>query len=336
MTKPPVFREQGRTYHADRCEPLVAAVKRGEVRLDALVRKDYPGMPLRRSDVPGVLSVGCWDAVGNQKWGLDWHRNEGIELTLLETGSMPFAVGGKAHLLKPGSLTITRPWQPHRVGDPHIGPGRLHWLILDVGIRQPHQTWKWPRWFILTREDVRDLTRLLSHNERPVWPATPDVVACFQRITRAVTANRRGSAISMLSAYINELFALVLDLLRKQKAPLDPGLTTSRRTVEMFLKELHDSPEQQAEVWPLERMAQRCGMGTTHFGNLCKRITNMTPVEYLNYCRVETASALLVGAPDRSITDVAFACGFQSSQYFATVFRRLKGVSPREIRERAQ
>jgi AraC family L-rhamnose operon regulatory protein RhaS len=332
MAKSPVFKEQGKTYHADRCKPLTEAVERGDVVMGALVRKDYPGRPLRRSDVPGVLSVGFWDAVGNQKWGLDWHRNEGIELTLLETGAMPFAVDGKEYLLKPGSLTITRPWQPHRVGNPNIGPGRLHWLILDVEIRQPHQTWEWPRWLVLTQEDLRELTRLLSHNERPVWPATPAIIACFQRIARAVRTNERGSAISILSAYINELFVLVLELLRQQKAVLNPGLTTSRRTAEMFLNELRGSAEMQAELWTLEEMARRCRMGITLFGNLCKQITNMTPIEYLNYCRVETACSLLRDAPQRSITDVAFSCGFHSSQYFATVFRRLKGCPPRELR----
>ncbi|MEI6075077.1 MAG: AraC family transcriptional regulator [Verrucomicrobiota bacterium] len=38
------------------------------------------------------------------------------------------------------------------------------------------------------------------------------------------------------------------------------------------------------------------------------------------------------GDSARSVTDVAFACRFQSSQYFATVFRKQFGLSPRAWR----
>jgi AraC family L-rhamnose operon regulatory protein RhaS len=85
----------------------------------------------------------------------------------------------------------------------------------------------------------------------------------------------------------------------------------------MFLNELGGSAEIQAELWTLMEMARRCRMGITLFGNVCKQLTNMTPIEYLNHCRVETACSLLRNARQRSITDVAFSCGFRSSQYFA-------------------
>jgi hypothetical protein len=40
-----------------------------------------------------------------------------------------------------------------------------------------------------------------------------------------VQTDERGSAISILSAYINELFVLLLELLREEKAALNPSLT---------------------------------------------------------------------------------------------------------------
>jgi AraC family L-rhamnose operon regulatory protein RhaS len=58
----------------------------------------------------------------------------------------------------------------------------------------------------------------------------------------------------------------------------------------------------------------------------------MTPIEYLTHCRVEAASRLLLDQPEMNITDVAFSCGFNSSQYFATVFQAHQGCSPSEFR----
>ena len=104
----------------------------------------YPGKRLPEKCLQEVCSVGVWDASKTQNWGLDWHRNEGVEITYLEKGSLGFSVDGWEGQLMPGNLTVTRPWQKHRVGNPEVGASRLHWLILDVGVRQPHFAWQWP------------------------------------------------------------------------------------------------------------------------------------------------------------------------------------------------
>jgi AraC-like DNA-binding protein len=329
---PPFYRTHGKSYEADRCKPLTRAVGEGRVRLEALARKGYPGRALRPPDLPGVLSLGHWDAKGAQNWGLDWHRNEGIELAFLETGGVPFLVNRRKFHLEPGDLTITRPWQPHRVGDPCIGPGRLHWLILDVKVRRPHQKWRWPDWMVLTREDLNRLNTLLRQNEQPVWHGTPEIASCFMRISRAVRCHEKSNAISMLTVLLNELCVLVLEMLQRRRIPLNPDLTSRRRTVELFLEDLRGQKENLAEQWTLSSMAKNCGLGVTHFGNICKQITNMTPIQYLKYHRIQTASELLILEPERSITEIALSLGFGSSQYFATVFRRIKGASPREFR----
>lgn len=53
----------------------------------------------------------------------------------------------------------------------------------------------------------------------------------------------------------------------------------------------------------------------------------MTPNDYLQRLRVHQARQLLAD-PARTITDVAFATGFASSQYFSKVFRKYVGVTP--------
>ena len=180
------YEDHGKKYQADRCQPVLNAVKQGNIELTALARQGYPGQKLLTDELPQLLSLGCWDAVGAQNWGLDWHRNEGLELTFMETGSTPFEVSQNNYTLKTGDLTITRPWQPHRVGNPNIGSGRLHWIILDVGIKRPHQKWQWPHWIVLSPADLKRLTTLLRHNEKHVWHAMPEMNHCFQQIARTI------------------------------------------------------------------------------------------------------------------------------------------------------
>ena len=44
---------------------------------------------------------------------------------------------------------------------------------------------------------------------------------------------------------------------------------------------------------------------------------------------------MLIENPDTTITQIAMACGFGSSQYFATIFKRHLGDSPKIFRRKA-
>ena len=53
----------------------------------------------------------------------------------------------------------------------------------------------------------------------------------------------------------------------------------------------------------------------------------------IQQARFEIARELL-GNPSVSITDIAFAAGYENPQHFSRAFRRLTGVSPRSFRQR--
>ena len=328
-----IYEDHGKKYQADRCKPVLDAIKQGNIELNALARQGYPGQKLLASELPQLLAIGCWDSVGSQNWGLDWHRNEGLELTFMETGSTPFAVTRNNYTLKTGDLTITRPWQPHRVGNPNIGSGRLHWIILDVGIRKPHQKWQWPQWLVLSPADIKRLTTLLRHNEKHVWHATSEMNHCFQQIARTIKEKDSSRRTSHLAVLINQLFITLLDTLEQKNISLKPELTSTRRTVEMFLEDLHSSIDNLSHQWTSESMADQCDIGVTCFCNLCKQITNMTPVQFLNYHRIQAAADMIKKHSNKSITFIAFKCGFTSSQYFATVFKKFKKCSPSDYKK---
>lgn len=323
----PIYREEGKTYHADSCDPLIEAVDQGELELAALARGNYPGEQIPGEILPGLRSVGYWDAKQEQNWGLPWHRNEGIEVSFLETGSMPFSVDDKQLSLSPGDLSITRPWQPHRLGLPNIGIGKLHWIIIDVGVRQPHQEWQWPDWLIVMPDDLAELTGYLRENEQPVWTATDEIQDCFRQIAKTLNGKMNPSR---LAVYANELLLHLLDLFREQMVSRTKSLTDAQRSAELFLDSLKAS---YADEWTLDSMAESCGLGITRFVHYCKQITNQTPQQYLNQLRLEAATQLL--ETDRSIIDIAMDCGFSTSQYFATAFKKQYGKTPREFRKSA-
>jgi AraC-like DNA-binding protein len=184
---------------------------------------------------------------------------------------------------------------------------------------------------VLCERDREELTRVLQHNEHPVWRADSRIEKCFESIAFAVDQSASNLKESLLRLRINELFLEVLSLLRQQNLTLDERLSSRRRSVELFLASLKNQIDQ---PWTLDLMAEQCGLDRSRFTHYCYEITNMSPSEYLNSCRIQRACQILTSDSRVSITDVAIECGFSSSQYFATVFRKHTREAPTHFLKR--
>jgi AraC-like DNA-binding protein len=332
MEKRRTFRTERELFHADTCEPLKRAAAGSGLRLEAISRGGYPGTRLPGGELKELCMAGFWDAPGQQDWGLGWHCNEGIEIGYVSAGRLPFGIGRKSLTVRPGELTITRPWQRHRVGDPNVPACHYSWVILDVGMRRPNQPWQWPKWLLFPKSGLASLTETLRQNEDPVWHGDRRIGDCFSRLDEIVARGVGETNLARTKIVINELVVLLAELLESRNPHLDASLSGSERTVRLFLENLTHRLD---EPWTLDSMAEACGLGRTHFSSYCRKLFNVAPVEFLTRARVEAAGRLLMENPPVSVTEAAFCCGFQSSQYFAKVFRARQGCAPSEFRRRA-
>lgn len=80
-------------------------------------------------------------------------------------------------------------------------------------------------------------------------------------------------------------------------------------------------------------IAAEVGVSTRQLERLFMRYLQSTPKDYLKEMRLLRAQNLLVQT-DLSITEVAIACGFQSTSHFCRVFRGQFGTSPQGQRAR--
>ena len=70
-------------------------------------------------------------------------------------------------------------------------------------------------------------------------------------------------------------------------------------------------------------------------GECCRCFSSMvrkSPMQYLQWYRVTKGQELL-GNSDLSITETAFACGFNDASHFIQYFRRQVGLTPKEYRQ---
>jgi AraC family transcriptional regulator len=80
----------------------------------------------------------------------------------------------------------------------------------------------------------------------------------------------------------------------------------------------------------LRDLAESAGYSASHFSRLFQATFNTTPHQYVLRLRIEYAMTLL-STPGHSILDVAQQSGFQTSQHFSRIFKRLVGLSPGEF-----
>lgn len=147
------------------------------------------------------------------------------------------------------------------------------------------------------------------------------VMRAVQRIVNELD-QRQEHYQPLVLLYYTELWILLRRYLDRNYLPLDsdPAMRTA-------LARIHADF---AEPLAIGDIAAEAGVSSRYLRKLFDRYLSLSPLEYLTQVRVDRAIELLRHT-EMSIKEVAFACGFESPQYFARVFRRRTGRTPKSM-----
>ncbi len=82
-----------------------------------------------------------------------------------------------------------------------------------------------------------------------------------------------------------------------------------------------------AESITIDDIAACCHVSRRHFFRLFEQAVGMAPMEYLKKVRLQKAATMLL-TTNANVTEVAFACGFNDSNYFSSLYHKEFGMSP--------
>ncbi|MBO5771180.1 MAG: AraC family transcriptional regulator [Alistipes sp.] len=82
----------------------------------------------------------------------------------------------------------------------------------------------------------------------------------------------------------------------------------------------------------VQEVANAVGVGYSWFRQSFKRVMGIAPAQYINLLLIGRAKEMLV-SEQRSITETAYALGFESVGQFSTLFRKIEGQTPRQFRD---
>ena len=144
-------------------------------------------------------------------------------------------------------------------------------------------------------------------------------------------------AIDLLLSVIGNLLKqkeLIKQRYEKELLIPSPALTTISNADEVFMIKLNEIIKKHYSNIDLDvtMISEAMAMSRASVYNKMKQITGIGISEYINKYRIEVACQLLKQT-EKSVTDIAFEVGFNSSTYFSTVFKQATKITPRDYRE---
>ena len=100
--------------------------------------------------------------------------------------------------------------------------------------------------------------------------------------------------------------------------------------VEQAVKYIQDNYPNQIS---LSETALNLSVSPEHLSRAFKKETGFGFSEYLTLLRLQKAEYILKNEPGKSVNEVAFACGFNDSNYFSYKFKKQYGVSPSGVKK---
>ena len=238
-------------------------------------------------------------------------------------------------LLTEGTKTIEsssgRSWRraEHRAGTVSLtAPGRPTRLRWRASSPQPVATLQ----AVVPAATVREAAQQLwGRREAPELDSLSVDDTTTAELLRAMAAAQAAGA-SELYAETAVRYLVVHLLTRYAALPTPaPAAREEHRTARVRAH----MAEHLAELITLVELAAVAGLSTWHFLRVFKAEHGTTPMRHLTGMRVRAAQELLTST-SRSVTEVAYACGFASPSHLATAFHRHLGATPTAYRQQAR
>jgi AraC-like DNA-binding protein/quercetin dioxygenase-like cupin family protein len=280
--------------------------------------RQIPGKDLA---LPLVVALGTVHSRGAER--VVWHTHAPHELLFVLEGATTYEFYPDRMVeLTGGHFLFVPAGSQHRGGQDVRSPSVLCGIQFDARRRDAGRN------SVLSGEDLQALLAELNGVPPTVRPFNRELRRLIPRMMEECQAFNAGRGDFATKASLRALACLAIVEAVRQLTSL--GRTDPMEMVaaaEAYLQEHFAEPLQMSDL------ARHLGLSRARMFEIFKQATGLTPNDYLVRRRIQQARELIEGT-ERSITDIALASGFSSSQYFSHVFRKYVGMTPSECRRR--
>lgn len=247
---------------------------------------------------------------GVGEYTVDAKHHPYFELSYLARGEGVLQAGNRVYELNEGDVIF-------------ISQGVTHSVMCTSRASEMHQISCRPH---MIPESVREHFKTVA----PVVRSRDAARAAAGIVARIAEEYRRNEEFStdMLRAYVAELGVIA--------ARCESTLDTSLDNSPAVASTVNYIKEHSGERISLADMARMWKVSVAYLSRKFKEELGVGFSDYLSLSRLQRAETLLLEAPEMSITEVAFSCGFNDSNYFSDKFKRQFGISPLKFRNQSK
>jgi len=158
-------------------------------------------------------------------------------------------------------------------------------------------------------------------------PSSPLLTCYFESLSGYFSQSEKVSE-TLTALKIQELIELILQLDSKEQLrnALGQLFTDSEfKLQEVVRQHLYNNIN-------IEELAFLCGQSLSTFNRKFKHIYGTSPNQYIICKRLEKAQNLITNS-NRSLTNIAYDCGFEDVSYFSRIFKKHYHCSPSDLRK---
>ncbi len=256
----------------------------------------------------------------------DWHYHPEFELTLIVDSDGQRLIGDNFSEYGPGDLVLLGPNLPHtwRSAQSPKASDKLHRAIV-MQFREDFLGEKF-----VTLPEMVPGAQLLKRSVCGLGfgntAAARSVTHSLAKVPRMSSARRVVALLEVLLDLADETCAQQLSTgsVRSMSRPAD------QQRIDAVCRCLDEAFEREIDF---ARLAKSVHMDQAALCRFFKRATGRTMSGYVTELRVAAATHLLLET-DLSVLEIGFRSGFGNYSNFNRQFKRMKGVSPRALRER--
>ncbi len=234
------------------------------------------------------------------------HYHDLFEIYLLEEGECKYFIDEESYDVKEGDLML-------------IPAGTIHRTTYEVP-RYSRRLIYCSTHFIPTGI-IDSLPEILYHYRAPA--IKKEIVDIFDTVEREQERNDKFSA-DIIQNQIHTLFYLII---RNKPAKTQKGSMYVSEAIS-FIKENYDRDIRLPDI------AELYSVSPEHLSRVFKKETGFTFREYLNMVRLQKAELMLKNEPKISVSEVAYKCGFNDSNYFSDKFKTIYGYPPIKVKKK--
>lgn len=259
-----------------------------------------------------------------KKVSVPYHWHDELEIVIITEGSVCIWIAGNRFTLKTGDGYFSNSGVLH--SETLISQrGYQHALVFSPGIITRAEDLIWKKYIAPVLGNSRIPFLLLKSSV----PWQKEILDLAENAWNHGAYEKKDYSLEVRSS-LSKVFSHIVDHMDVMED--ETIYTNAFQRDELRIKKIMVYIEENYNLnISLDNMAKSANISTSTCLRLFKTVLNMTPITYLLSFRIKKATEKLKHSNGKTISEIAYSCGFSDASYFNRCFRKEYGITPSEF-----